>query len=156
VFALFLDPSRLGSPGHCGYRRSPSGHSNGGRSARSLISGLDSRAFTRVVYASQGGSLPRHARLTSGCGPGSTRWDWLPTGFRRKVSALLLLQRFPLSQAFPDARTRQHSGPLTRAEPLISDRRHSCGRSAGAHCSVGLTLTIIKPVESGLDTSRTV
>jgi len=36
VFALFLDPGRLGDPGQYRYRRGPSGRSNGGRAARSL------------------------------------------------------------------------------------------------------------------------
>ena len=31
---------------------------------------------------------PKDARLASGCGPGSTRRDWLPAGFRRKVSEM--------------------------------------------------------------------
>ena len=40
---------------------------------------------------------PPHARLASGCGPGSTRRDWLPAGFLRKVSVMLLtsLPPFP-------------------------------------------------------------
>ena len=31
---------------------------------------------------------PPHARLASGCLPGSTRRDWLPAGFLRKVSVM--------------------------------------------------------------------
>jgi hypothetical protein len=42
-----------------GCRRGPSARSDGGLAARSLISGLHSRAFTLVVYASPSGSLPR-------------------------------------------------------------------------------------------------
>jgi len=33
---------------------------------------------------------PPHARLASGCGPRSTRRDWIPAGFLRKVSEMLL------------------------------------------------------------------
>jgi hypothetical protein len=33
---------------------------------------------------------PPHARLASGCGPRSTKRDWLPAGFQRKVSEMLL------------------------------------------------------------------
>jgi hypothetical protein len=40
---------------------------------------------------------PPHARLASGCGPSSTRRDWLPAGFLRKVSVMQLtsLPPFP-------------------------------------------------------------
>ena len=52
-----------------------------------------------AVYASPRG-LPRHgARLASGCWPGSAGRDWLPAGFRRKVS-VTSAHRFPLPQAF--------------------------------------------------------
>jgi hypothetical protein len=40
---------------------------------------------------------PPHARLASGCSPGSTRRDWLPAGFRRKVSELESLSPSKLS-----------------------------------------------------------
>jgi len=38
---------------------------------------------------------PKDARLASGCGPSSTRRDWLPAGFLRKVSELLQYISFP-------------------------------------------------------------
>jgi hypothetical protein len=38
---------------------------------------------------------PPHARLASGCPPSSTRRDWLPAGFRRKVSVMLRTSRPP-------------------------------------------------------------
>ena len=60
-------------------------------SPRVGLSGLSSTAWALAVYASQGGLPHRHARLASGCGPGSTGWDWLPTGLLRKVSAMYSL-----------------------------------------------------------------
>jgi hypothetical protein len=51
------------------------------------ISGLIHTARTFAVYASQDGSLHHHARLASGCWPGSAGRDWLPAGFHRRVSA---------------------------------------------------------------------
>ncbi len=38
---------------------------------------------------------PPHARLASGCRPSSTRRDWLPVGFLRKVSVMLLTSLSP-------------------------------------------------------------
>jgi hypothetical protein len=40
-----------------------------------------------------------HARLASGCRPGSTGWGWLPTGLRRKVLKVWSLHPRLLSQA---------------------------------------------------------
>ena len=48
---------------------------------------------------------PLHARLASGCRPGSTGWDWLPTGFLRKVLMVQSLHHRLLSQAFLGAMT---------------------------------------------------
>jgi hypothetical protein len=45
---------------------------------------------------------PLHARLASGCWPSSAGWDFLPTGFHRKVSGVSPTS-FPLSQASPGA-----------------------------------------------------
>ena len=59
------------------------------------LSRLNSKAFILTVYASPRRSPGRHARLVSGCGPRSAGWDWLPTGFLRKVSELLLTSRPP-------------------------------------------------------------
>src|SRR5215471_1877933 len=36
-----------------------------------------------------------HARLASGCWPGSTGWDWLPTRLQRKVSEVVVTSRPP-------------------------------------------------------------
>jgi len=46
------------------------------------ISGLNHTAWALAVYASQDRSLHHHARLASGCRPGSTGRDWLPAGFQ--------------------------------------------------------------------------
>ena len=64
-------------------------------SPRVLISGLNRTAFDLAVYASQGWSPTRHARLASGCWSGSTGRDWLPAGFHLKGFKLptILLSR---------------------------------------------------------------
>ena len=59
-------------------------------SPRVLISGLNRTAFDLAVYASQGWSPTRHARLASGCWSGSTGRDWLPAGFHLKGFKLRL------------------------------------------------------------------
>ena len=66
-------------------------------SPRVLISGLNRTAFDLAVYASQGWSPTRHARLASGCWSGSTGRDWLPAGFHLKgfkLPAILLSRAF--------------------------------------------------------------
>jgi hypothetical protein len=60
-------------------------------SPRVLISGLNRTAFDLAVYASQGWSPTRHARLASGCWSSSTGRDWLPAGFHLKGFTLLIL-----------------------------------------------------------------
>jgi hypothetical protein len=54
--------------------------------------GISTRCLRFAVRIS-----PPHARLASGCGPSSTRRDWLPAGFLRKVSEMFLtsLPPFP-------------------------------------------------------------
>src|SRR5271165_681090 len=59
-------------------------------SPRVLISGLNRTAFDLAVYASQGWSPTRHARLASGCWSGSTGRDWSPAGFHLKGFKLRL------------------------------------------------------------------
>ena len=59
-------------------------------SPRVLISGLNRTAFDLAVYASQGWSPTRHARLASGCWSSSTGRDWLPAGFHLKGFKLRL------------------------------------------------------------------
>ncbi len=55
-------------------------------SPRVVLSGLHSTAWALAVYASPRALPGRDARLASGCWPGSSGWDWLPTGLPRKVS----------------------------------------------------------------------
>jgi hypothetical protein len=63
-------------------------------SQRLKFSGLNHTTFDLAVYASQGGSPHHHARLASGCWPGFARRDWIPAGFRRKVSEFEALPPF--------------------------------------------------------------
>ena len=67
--------------------RAPAPDNNEG-SPRGLISGLNRTAFDLAVYASRGQLPARHARLASGRWPSFAGRDWLPTGFRRKVSSV--------------------------------------------------------------------
>src|SRR5207248_2679491 len=133
AFALFLDPGRIGVPGHYGHRRGPSARSHGGLTARSLISGLDRTAFALTVYAPPSRS------------PGPTQDSFLAAGqalpggiddpqgsaerFPRHSGHL-----FPLSQALPDARTTKLS---SRAAGLGAMSRNTvmAARSAVAACS---------------------
>ena len=75
---------------------------------------------------------PLHARLASGCRPGSTGWDWLPTGLLRKVLKVCSyifasLPKLPWrkdssckSSAQPDLRNNSAHGPLPH--PRRKDR----------------------------------
>jgi hypothetical protein len=69
-------------------------------STRLVFSGLNHTTFDRAVYASQGGSPHRHARLASGSWSGSTRRDSYPQGFSERFSSssLVLLSRAFLTQ----------------------------------------------------------
>ena len=62
---------------------------------RNNLSRLNHTASAVAVYASPTGSPPTSARLASGCRLRSTGWDWLPTGWLRKVSDALHLPPFP-------------------------------------------------------------
>ena len=98
VFALFSDPGGTVMPGPAARRRGPRLVNNEG-SPLVVISGLYRTASTHAVYASQRSSRTNHARLASGCRPGSTGWPSQTTGFQQKVSwcllhPLLLLQAF--------------------------------------------------------------
>jgi hypothetical protein len=66
-------------------------------SPRLVISGLNHTTFDLAVYASQGGSPHRHARLASGCWPGFARRDSYPQGSNERFPSSSL---FLLSQAF--------------------------------------------------------
>jgi len=82
-------------------------------SPRVLISGLNRTAFDLAVYASQGWSPTRHARLASGCWSGSTGRDWLPAGFHLKGFKLRLSSSPELLGAMP--------GHVFQLPPLSSE-----------------------------------
>jgi len=64
--ALLFDPGRTSALGHCHALMLPSAKLTVSAPARSRISGLNHTARSLAVYASQGGSPHRHARLASG------------------------------------------------------------------------------------------
>ncbi len=68
--------------------------------ASSYLSRLHHAACTLPVYASQGGSRRHHATLGSGWWPSSAGRDWVPAGFRKKVSETpsLAYISFPFSK----------------------------------------------------------
>src|SRR5271165_2486896 len=69
-------------------------------STRLSLSGLNHTTFDLAVYASQGESPHRHARLASGCWSGFARRDSYPQGFSERFQSSSLFL-----QSFPDART---------------------------------------------------
>src|SRR5271166_1843706 len=76
------------------------------RSRRLVLSGLNHTTFDLTVYASQGWSPTRHARLASGCWSSSTGRDWLPAGFHLKGFKLptILLSRASWHEVRPGFR----------------------------------------------------
>ena len=66
--------------------------------ATKTLSRLHHTALALAVYASPGRLPGPDARHASRCWPDSTERDWLPAGFQRKVSRMLL-QSLLLSQA---------------------------------------------------------
>ena len=70
-------------------------------SPRLQLSGLNHTTFDLAVYASQGESPHRHARLASGCWSGFARRDSYPQGFNERFqsSSLILLPKAYLTQA---------------------------------------------------------
>ena len=83
------------------------------------ISELYHPAFALAVYASQGGSPHHHARLASGCRLSSTGWDWLPTGFQRKVSECILTSHPP----YPGFAWRNQIKAVRNPAPKSPDSR---------------------------------
>jgi hypothetical protein len=98
-FSVLYDPARTRQP--CGTKcDAPDAaracvQDEGSR--RLVISGLNHTTFGLAVYASQGGSPHRHARLASGCWPGFTRRDSYPQGSNERFLSSSL---FLVSQAF--------------------------------------------------------
>src|SRR5208337_1356916 len=81
-----------------------------------------------------------HARLASGCWPGSSGRDWLPAGFLRKVSRLSRFS-FPellgaMSEHLFAWRTTTTARLTDDAEAMGNDRRVP-GRVAPGDCSPG-------------------
>jgi hypothetical protein len=93
-----LTPAGPNAPGRYGAPTWPPFTSRRGL-PREVISGLHGTASARAVYASPPGLPATDARLASGCWPSSARRDWLPAGFQRKVSGLLLTS-LPPSPSF--------------------------------------------------------
>ena len=87
------DQARSGGPSATTPDTAPAYVHNEG-SPRLKFSGLNHTAFDLAVSASQDGSPHHHARLASGCWPGFARRDWIPAGFRRKVSEFEALPPF--------------------------------------------------------------
>ena len=108
----------LGNPGgHCPCSSTPAGsgrlsgprvscltrppHMSRTRAPRVFpFSGLNHTTFDLAVYASQGESPHRHARLASGCWSGFARRDSYPQGFNERFqsSSLFLLPKAYLTQ----------------------------------------------------------
>ena len=89
-----------------------------------LSHGISTRCLRFAVRIS-----PPHARLASGCGLGSTRRDWLPAGFLRKVSEMLLTSLPP----FPSF-LAQTLSPLCAVKK--KSRRSSVGETPTRHRSL--------------------
>jgi len=102
AYALFSDPGRTDASGPYDAPTRPPRPLRRRLTARTLISGLNRTASTLAVYASSRGSPAPDARLASGRWPSSTRRDWLPAGFQRKVFKLIPASRPPFP-SFPGA-----------------------------------------------------
>ena len=102
AYALLFDPGRTDAPGLKVRQRGPRSMKDEG-SRDYWLSRLNHTALALAVYASSDGSLHQDARLASRCWPDSTGRDWLPAGFRRKVSENVRYMLILLSQAWPGA-----------------------------------------------------
>jgi hypothetical protein len=123
AYAEFSDPGRTDASGPYDAPTWPPHPLRRRLAARTLISGLNRTASTLAVYASPGGLPAQDARLASGCWPSSTRRDWIPAGFQRKVFKLLPASRPPFP-SFPGAKwVRVGTGPR-------------CSRVGREHCQV--------------------
>jgi hypothetical protein len=81
-------PAGPDAPGHDGAPTRPPSCQNrrlaAGSNLEAQSHGFGTGCLRFVVWVTP----PLHARLASGCRPGSTGWDWLPTGFLREVLKL--------------------------------------------------------------------
>lgn len=94
------------------------------------LSGLNRTALGLAVYASSDGLPTSDARLASGCLPGSTGRDWLPAGFLRKVSEVLVTS-LPPFPGFP-WRKDSHLFPSEKITVPLSAPHSTGERSRGA------------------------
>jgi hypothetical protein len=62
---------------------------------------------------------PPHARLASGCGPRSTRRDWLPAGLQQKVSEMLLTSLPPSPSFLAQAGSARRSPAELPTDPYM-------------------------------------
>ena len=89
-----LTPAGPITPGRDGGRRGPRVRENEGSPrvsiSRGSMDGVDAGCLRFAVRLT-----PPHARLASGCWPGSTGRDWLPTRLQRKVSEVIVTSRPP-------------------------------------------------------------
>ena len=83
ALALFFDPGGIGHT-RPSRRANTVPAADKSEDSHEELSRLNRTAWALAVYASQGGSPLHHARLASGCWPGSTGRDWLPAGFPTK------------------------------------------------------------------------
>ncbi len=106
-------PARPTRPGHTAGRHGSTRIVRRGLSTRGNF-GAQSHGISTSCLRFAVRLTPPHARLASGCLPGSTRRDWLPAGFLRKVSVMLLTSLSP----FPSflAQTISPFPPAARAE----------------------------------------
>jgi hypothetical protein len=77
TFALLYDPGRIGRVRPLRQTNAVPASHHVEDSIDKFLSRLYHTASVLTVYASQGGSPHHHARLASGCRPGSTGWDSL-------------------------------------------------------------------------------
>ena len=81
TYALLYDPGRTSSSGYRDDSARPPVDSNP-KAPSKFVSRLNHTASVLAVYASQDRLPHHHARLASGCRPGSAGWDWRPTGLQ--------------------------------------------------------------------------
>ena len=88
AYALLSDPGGTGAPGHAVRRHGPRQRNNEGSPREYVFRGSMTRPW-HALSTLRPRIAPSDARLASRCWPSSAGWDWLPTGFDRKVSVML-------------------------------------------------------------------
>jgi hypothetical protein len=102
VRAELFDPGGAGRTRPLGCAGAAFHLSDGVGPRDAMVSGLNHTARELAVYASQGGSLLRHARLASGRRPRFAGRGWLPAGLLRRFQPCIS-HGIPLPQASPGA-----------------------------------------------------